>query len=64
MSRLDPNNVVVYVRESSDAVVRIGVSRWSDLREVIERVDGDDARRFQDLEAQVTKAMKAGITSS
>ena len=28
MSRIDPNNVVVLVRDSSDAIVRIGVSSW------------------------------------
>ena len=64
MSRIDPKNVVVLVRDTSDAIVRIGISRWSDLREVIDRVDGDDTRRFQDIEAQVTKALKAGIASS
>ncbi len=64
MSRIDPQNVVVLVRDESDAVVRVGVSNWSDLREVIHRVEADDVRRFQDIEAQVAKAMQAGIASS
>ena len=37
MSRIDPNNVVVLVRDSSDAIVRIGVSSWQELR-VVSRV--------------------------
>ena len=45
MSRIDPNNVVVLVRDSSDAIVRIGVSSWEQLR------------RFQEIETQVGKAM-------
>ena len=64
MSRIDPNSVVVFVRDSSDAIMRIGVSSWSNLREVINRVEDDDVRQFHDIEAQVTKAMKAGIMSS
>ena len=42
MSRIDPKHVVVFVRDSSDSIVRIGVSSWSDLRGVINRVEGDD----------------------
>ena len=64
MGRIDPNNIVVLVQDSSNRVVRVGVSRWSDLREVIHRVDSDDVRRFTDIETQVTKAMSAGVASS
>ena len=35
MSRLDPHNVVVSVRDKSDTVVRIGVSNWLELREIV-----------------------------
>ena len=41
MRRIDPDNVVVLVRDSSDAIVRIGVSSWQDLREVIRPVQAD-----------------------
>ena len=64
MSRIDPRNVVVLVRDSSDAVVRIGVSRWLELREVVRTVEADDERRFRQIETQVGKAMSAGIVSS
>ena len=64
MSRIDPKHVVVFVRDSSDSIVRIGVSSWSDLRGVINRVEGDDVRQFQDIDAQMAKAKQAGIMSS
>ncbi len=64
MSQIDPNNVVVLVRDSSDAIVRIGVSSWQDLREVIRPGQADDERRFKEIETQVGKAMKSGIASS
>ena len=64
MSRIDPNNVVVLVRDSSDAIVRIGVVSWEDLREVVRPVQADDEKRFKEIETQVGKAMKAGIAAS
>ncbi len=64
MSRIDPNNVVVLVRDSSDAIVRIGVSSWQDLREVIRPVQADDERRCKEIETQVGKAVKAGVAAS
>ncbi len=64
MSRIDPNNVVVLVRDSSDAIVRIGVASWEDLREVVRPVQADDEKRFKEIETQVGKAMKAGIAAS
>ena len=60
MSRIDPNNVVVLVRDSNDAIVRIGVSSWQQLREAVRTVQADDERRFKDIETQVDKAMKSG----
>ena len=35
MSRIDPNNVVVMVRDNSDAIVRIGVSTWKEIRKAV-----------------------------
>ncbi len=64
MSRIDPNNVVVLVRDSSDAIVRIGVASWQDLREAVRAVQADDERRFKEIETQVGKAMKAGVAAS
>ena len=64
MSRIDPRNVVVFVRDSSDAVVRIGVSSWLELREAVRTVEADDERRFKNVETQVSKAMSAGIAPS
>ena len=64
MSRIDPRNVVVFVRDSSGSIVRIGVSSWSDLRGVINRVEGDDVRQFQHIDTQMAKALQAGIMSS
>ena len=64
MSRIDPRNVVVLVRDSSDAVVRIGVSSWLELREAVRTVEADDERRFREIETQVGSAMSAGIVSS
>ncbi len=64
MSRIDPRNVVVLVRDSSDAVVRIGVSSWLELREAVRTVEADDKRQFKDVETQVSKAMSAGIAPS
>ena len=64
MSRIDPRNVVVFVRGSSGAAVRIGVSDWLELREVVRTIEADDDRRFGEVEAQVGKAMSVGIASS
>ena len=64
MSRIDPNNVVVLVRDSSDGIVRIGVSSWQELREVIRTDQADDKRRFKEIETQMGKAMKSGVASS
>ncbi len=64
MSRIDLNNVIVLVRDSSDALVRIGVSSWQDLREVIRPGQADDERRFKEIETQVGKAMHSGVASS
>ena len=64
MSRIDPNNVVVLVQDSSDAIVRIGVFGWQDLREVIRTVEADDKTRFKKIETEVGKAMKAGVAAS
>ena len=64
MSLIDPNSIVVLVQDSSNTVVRVGVSSWSELREVIRRIDTDDVRRFTDIETQVAKAMSAGVASS
>lgn len=64
MSPIDRNNIVVLVKDSSNTIVRVGVSRWSELREVIHRVDSDDVRRFTDIDTQVAKATSAGVASS
>ena len=64
MSRIDPNNVIVLVRDSSNAVVRIGVCSWRELRDVVRTDDADDKKRFKEIEAQVSKAMNAGVSSS
>ena len=64
MSRIDPDSVVVLVRDSSDQIVRIGVSRWRELRETVRRVDADDETGFKGIETQVTKATSAGIAPS
>ena len=64
MSRIDPYNVVVLVRDKSDAVVRIGVSNWLELREIVRTVEDGDERRFRDIETQVGKAVSAGVASS
>ena len=64
MSQIDPHNIVVLVRDGSNAIVRIGVSSWQQLRDAIRTDDADDVRRFKDIEAQVTKARQAGIASS
>ncbi len=64
MSRIDPHNVVVLVRDSSDAIVRIGVCDWRELREVVRTVEADDKKRFKEIETQVGKAMHSGIASS
>ena len=39
MSRIDPSNVIVLVRDSSDAIVRIGVCNWQELRDVVRTVE-------------------------
>ena len=64
MSRIDPRNVVVFVRDSNDAVVRIGVSTWLELRESVRAVEAGDKKRFREVETQVCKAMSSGIASS
>ena len=64
MSRIDPHNVVVLVRDTSDAIVRIGVSSWEQLREVVRTVHADDERRFKEMSTQVDKAMKSRVASS
>ena len=64
MSRIDPSNVIVLVRDSSDAVVRVGVCNWRELREVVRTVEPDDEKRFKEIEAQVSRAMKSGVASS
>lgn len=64
MNRIDPNNVVVLVRDTTGAIVRIGVSSWLQLREAIRTIDADDERRFKEIETQVTKAMGSGVASS
>ena len=64
MSRIDPRNVVVFVRDSNDAVVRIGVSTWLELRESVRAVEAGDKKRFSEVETQVCKAMSSGIASS
>ncbi|HJN46518.1 MAG: hypothetical protein CL477_03600 [Acidobacteria bacterium] len=64
MSRIDPRNVIVLVRDSSDAIVRIGVSHWQELREVIRTEEADDKKRFKEIETQVGKALNTGVASS
>ena len=64
MSRIDPSNVIVLVRDSSDAIVRIGVCNWRELRDVVRTVESDDKKRFKEIETQVGKAMKSGVASS
>ena len=64
MSQIDPSNVIVLVRDSSDAIVRIGVCNWRELRDVVRTVEADDKKRFKDIETQVGKAMKSGVASS
>ena len=64
MSRIDPSNVIVLVRDASDAVVRVGVCNWRELREVVRTVEPDDEKRFKEIEAQVSRAMKSGVASS
>ncbi len=64
MSRIDPHNVVVLVRDTGDAIVRIGVSSWQQLREVVRTVHADDERRFKEMSAQVDKAKKSRVASS
>ena len=64
MSRIDPNNVVVMVRDNSDAIVRIGVSTWKEIREAVRTDQADDKKRFKEIEVQVAKATQSGISSS
>ena len=64
MSRLDPSNVVVLVRDSGDAIVRIGVCDWRDLRAIVRTVEADDQKRCKAIEHQVGKAMQTGVASS
>ena len=64
MSRIDPDNVVVLVRDSSNNIVRIGVADWRELSTVVVTDQADDQKRFKYVEAQVVKAMHAGVASS
>ena len=64
MSRIDPSNVIVLVRDSGNAIVRIGVCNWRELRDVVRTVEADDKKRFKDIETQVGQAMKSGVASS
>ena len=64
MSRIDPENVVVLVRDGSNNIVRIGVADWRELSTVVVTDQADDQKRFKDVEAQVVKAMHAGVASS
>ena len=64
MSRIDPSGVIVLVRDSSHAIVRIGISRWRELREVVQSVEDDDKKRFKEIDTQVGKSMKSGVASS
>ena len=64
MSRIDPNNVAVLVRDSSDQIVRIGVADWRELTTVVVTDQADDQKRFKYVEAQMVKAMHAGVASS
>ena len=63
MSPIDPYSVVVLVRDG-DATVRIGVSSWTELRQIIRAEHADDERRFKDIDAQMDKAMKSGVALS
>ena len=64
MNRIDPKKVIVLVRDSSNAVVRIGVCNWRELRDVVRTDDADDKKRFKEIEAQVGRAMNAGVSPS
>ena len=64
MSRIDPKNVIVLVRDSTNAIVRIGVCNWRELRDVVRTDGADDKKRFKEIEAQVGKAMNAGVSPS
>ena len=64
MNRIDPKNVIVLVRDSSNAVVRIGVCSWRELRDVVRTDDADDKKRFKEIEGQVGRAMNAGVSPS
>ena len=64
MSRIDPSNVIVLVRDSSDAIVRIGVCNWRELCDVVRTNDADDEKRFKKIAAEVGKAMNAGVSPS
>ena len=64
MSRIDPDNIVVLVRDSGNRIVRLGVCNWRELREIVQAVDADDHKRFREIESQVGKAMHSGVASS
>ncbi len=64
MSQIDPKNVIVLVRDSSNAVVRIGVCHWRQLRDVVRTDNADDEKRLKEIEAQVGRAMNAGVSPS
>ena len=64
MSRIDPKNIIVFVRDSGNAIVRIGVCNWRDLRDVVRTDDTDDKKRFKGIEAEVGRAMNADVSPS
>ncbi len=64
MNRIDPDNIVVLVRDSSDNVVRIGTSNWRELCEVVRSSQADDMRRTAEINAQVSRALSTGVMSS
>ena len=64
MNRIDPNNVVVLVRNSSDSIVRVGVSSWRELREVVRAGHPDDTKRATEIDAEVGRVLSSGVVSS
>lgn len=57
MSRIDPENVIVLVRAPGNAIVRVGVSDWQELRQVLRPEHAGDTRRLKDIERQVSNAL-------
>ncbi len=64
MSHIDPDNIVVLVRDNNDTVVRMGVADWQELRHVVRSVHHDDQRSMKDVAIQVGKAMRSGVAVS